>query len=178
MYTVKSGDSLWKIARQQNVSVAAIKQANNLSSDSLKIGQKLHIPAPAMASASASTTPGATPSGISAGIATTANSEWREPGTYTENGQTMHVVDVGESPSVIARKYGVKVDELMKANSISDAKRIWVGEKLVIPTAQSQESTPPPAAAPTATTTPASAPTAPPVTAAPIVSAKPPTTGN
>src|ERR1700693_4152465 len=43
-YTVKSGDSLWKIARLQNVSVAAIKQANNLSGDSLKVGQKLHLP--------------------------------------------------------------------------------------------------------------------------------------
>src|SRR5437867_3528806 len=55
MYTVKSGDSLWKIARQQNVSVAAIKQANNLSGDSLKIGQKLHLPT-AVAGATPATT--------------------------------------------------------------------------------------------------------------------------
>jgi LysM repeat protein len=47
----------------------------------------------------------------------------------------------------------MKVDDLMKANAISDAKRIVVGQKLVIPAQQ-------PAAAPAAEI------------AAPIVSAK------
>jgi len=135
IYTVKSGDSLWKIARQQNVSVASIKQANNLSSDSLKVGQKLHLPSQT-ATTAATTTASATPSApaASAGIATSPYAEWREPGTYTENGQTIHVVDIGESPAIIAKKYGVKVDDLMKANGISDARRIVVGQKLVIPT--------------------------------------------
>ncbi len=154
MYTVKSGDSLWKIARQQNVSVAAIKSANSLTSDSLKIGQKLHLPT---ATATAGTVPSAP--AASAGIAATSPyAEWREPGTYTENGQTVHVVDIGESPAIIAKKYGVKVDDLMKANNVSDAKRIVVGQKLVIPTQlQSAPST---------------------AVAAPIVSAKQASVGN
>jgi LysM repeat protein len=141
-YTVKSGDSLWKIARQQNISVASIKSANNLSSDSLKIGQKLHLP-------TATTTASATPSApaASAGIATSPYAEWREPGTYTENGQTIHVVDIGESPAVIAQKYGVKVGDLMKFNNISDARRIVVGQKLVIPTQQQSAPAPVPATA-------------------------------
>ena len=155
MYTVKSGDSLWKIARQQNISVAAIKQANSLSGDSLKIGQKLHIPTATATATPPTTTASAIPSApaVSAGIASSPYSEWREPGTYNENGQTIHIVDIGESPAVIAKKYNVKVDDLMKANAISDAKRIVVGQKLVIPAQQ-------PAAAPAAEI------------AAPIVSAK------
>ena len=43
-YTVKSGDSLWKIATNYGVSVNALKQANGLSSDLLSIGQILVIP--------------------------------------------------------------------------------------------------------------------------------------
>ena len=43
-YTVKSGDSLWEIARRNNTTVAKIKSANGLSSDNLSIGQKLKLP--------------------------------------------------------------------------------------------------------------------------------------
>ena len=42
-YTVKSGDSLWSIAKKYNTSVDSIKKKNNLSSNALSIGQKLII---------------------------------------------------------------------------------------------------------------------------------------
>ncbi len=44
IYTVVAGDNLYQIARRYNTSVSAIKDANNLISDSLSIGQKLIIP--------------------------------------------------------------------------------------------------------------------------------------
>ncbi len=43
-YTVKSGDSLGKIAAQFGVGVNALKSANGLSSDNIRIGQVLKIP--------------------------------------------------------------------------------------------------------------------------------------
>ncbi|MDE6284236.1 MAG: LysM peptidoglycan-binding domain-containing protein [Bacilli bacterium] len=43
-YTVKSGDTLWSIARKYNVSVDELKQANNLSGNLLNVGQNLIIP--------------------------------------------------------------------------------------------------------------------------------------
>ena len=73
---------------------------------------------------------------------------------HADNGQTAHVVDIGESPASIAKKYNVSIAELMKANNISDSKRVTVGRKLVIPSAA--------APAPVTTITPA--------VAAPIVS--------
>jgi LysM repeat protein len=44
MYVVKSGDTLGAIAKQFQVSVDDLKQANNLDSDLLQLGQKLVIP--------------------------------------------------------------------------------------------------------------------------------------
>jgi len=166
MYTVKSGDSLWKIARQKSVSVAALKQANNLSGDSLKVGQALHIP-----TATAKTVTDSTGTTVSAGIAPTASAAWQTPGTYTENGQTIHVVDFNESPGTIAKKYGVKLDDLLKANNITDPRKVQYGQRLVIPSAQPIASASA-VATPVANTasTAAAAPTAPAVSA-PVVSA-------
>ena len=43
-YIVKSGDSLWSIAKKYNISVNDLKQANNLTGNGLSINQKLIIP--------------------------------------------------------------------------------------------------------------------------------------
>jgi hypothetical protein len=44
VYRVREGDSLWTIARRHGVSVARIKEANDLRSSRLAIGQKIVIP--------------------------------------------------------------------------------------------------------------------------------------
>jgi hypothetical protein len=43
-YTVRSGDSLWSIARRQSTSVARLKEANALRSSRIQPGQVLTIP--------------------------------------------------------------------------------------------------------------------------------------
>ena len=43
VYTVKSGDTLWSIAKSHNVTIDHIKKKNNLKSDELKVGQKLKL---------------------------------------------------------------------------------------------------------------------------------------
>ena len=44
-YTVRSGDTLSVIARRNGVSLSELRRANNLSGDSIRVGQKLSIPA-------------------------------------------------------------------------------------------------------------------------------------
>jgi LysM repeat protein len=69
-YVVKKGDSLWKIAKVQGTTIAALKAANNLTSDSLKVGQKLTIPAK-VAPATTVSAPVTTPAGATTAPATT-----------------------------------------------------------------------------------------------------------
>jgi LysM repeat protein len=52
-YTVKSGDTLTKIAKSHGTTIKAIESENNLSTTKIKVGQKLKIPAAAVASAPA-----------------------------------------------------------------------------------------------------------------------------
>jgi len=52
-YAVKSGDTLTKIAKSHGTTVKAIEAENNLSTTKIKVGQKLKIPAAAVASAPA-----------------------------------------------------------------------------------------------------------------------------
>ncbi len=43
-YSVKSGDTLWEIARRYNVEMSALRNANNLSGNTIRPGQELNIP--------------------------------------------------------------------------------------------------------------------------------------
>ena len=56
-YAVKSGDNLTKIAAQFGTTVKALRAANGLKTDSIKVGQKLKIPAKASAPVAVPTAP-------------------------------------------------------------------------------------------------------------------------
>ncbi len=55
-------------------------------------------------------------------------------------GSIVHVVQRGENLFRIALRYGVTVDALVAANGLSDASRIYAGQRLVIPTGGSAPS--------------------------------------
>ncbi|MDB5045422.1 MAG: lipoprotein [Deinococcus sp.] len=44
VYRVQAGDTLWKLAQQSGVTVAALQQLNDLSGQTLEIGQVLKLP--------------------------------------------------------------------------------------------------------------------------------------
>jgi len=104
-YTVKSGDSLWKIANSFGVTVDSIIQTNNLSSTTLSIGQQLIIPG-------ASTTP--------------------EPTPPEDNETQLYVVKSGDSLWSIARQFNTTVSEIRATNNLtSDV--LSIGQLLRIP---------------------------------------------
>jgi len=51
VYTVKSGDTLTKIAAEHGTTIRALRAANDLKTDKIKVGQKLKIPTKAVAPA-------------------------------------------------------------------------------------------------------------------------------
>jgi len=57
IYTVKSGDNLTKIATKFGTTIKALRAANDLKTDSIKVGQKLTVPVAGSAPATAPVAP-------------------------------------------------------------------------------------------------------------------------
>jgi LysM repeat protein len=116
-YTVRRGDTLSKIANQYDTTVRALKAANGKGSDMIRVGEELIIPvggantsAPAASSVSASTSVSAP--------------------NISASGSRTHTVKAGEYPAQIARMYGMTTGELLAMNSITDPRKLRVGQQL------------------------------------------------
>ncbi len=128
-YVVKKGDTLGKIAKRNKVSLTELAAANKMEKNAaLKIGQKLILPGKTTTVASAA------PSAPASATAST--------------GSKTHLVKSGESPTSIAKLYGISVQTLMKANRITDPRKMRVNQKLVIPVARVADLAPAPAPMP------------------------------
>jgi LysM repeat protein len=115
---VQKGDSLSAIASRNGTSVQALKAMNNLRNDTIYVGQKLLVPDSGSTSTS-TVTPQSTPR-TSSTLSSTSGMK-----TYT--------VKAGDTPSGIARQFGLSSKELMAANNITDPRKLYVGQNLVIP---------------------------------------------
>jgi len=121
---VKQGDVLEKIARAHKTTVSAIKKANHLDSEWLSIGQVLKIP---------SNEPNAHASKTSA---TTPQIEIRqEPikvSKPAEDEPVYYVIKSGDNPWKIAKQFGVKYDEILRLNKMSEekARNLKIGDRI------------------------------------------------
>lgn len=150
IYTVKKGDSLWKIANKYNTTVEKLKSANNLKTNTLSVGQKLVIP-------SISVSPEVSDTYIVQkgdslwSIANKFNmtvSELKNLNNLTNNllsigqvlkikdsssnGETTYTVQKGDSLWVIANKYGITTEELKNYNKLT-SNLLSIGQVLKIP---------------------------------------------
>jgi LysM repeat protein len=127
-YTVARGDSLWSIAKANQISRTDLAAANSIAATSvLHVGQKLIIPSKPLqnpAPAAAPSAPAASSGPAAAGL---------PPAPKTSGEQERHVVRMGETLGSIARKYGVRQGDIAVANNITDPRRIQPGQELVIP---------------------------------------------
>lgn len=102
-YTVKSGDTLYKIANQFGLSLNELKSINNLSTNNLSIGQVLKVK--------------------------------KDNGNdnATNDKSSTYTVKSGDTLYSISRKLNVSVDEIKKANNLAN-NLLTVGQILQIPT--------------------------------------------
>lgn len=127
-YTVKSGDSLWTIAKKNHLTVSDLAKENNLKTSApLREGQKLLIPSKPVAAMAAPELAGAAPGAKPADAATA------RPGAKASSDSVKHVVKSGETLGTIAKKYGVRSSDLAVANNITDPQKIYAGMELIIP---------------------------------------------
>ncbi len=105
-HTVVPGNTLSGLARYYGTTVQAIMQANGLSSTTIYVGQVLYIP-----------TGGGSGGGGGGG------------GSCSQ----YYYVQPGDTLSGIARWFGVSVSALAQCNGITNPSRIYVGQRLCIP---------------------------------------------
>ncbi len=110
-YTVKSGDTLGKIAARHGVSAASIQSANNMRGTVVKRGEVLTIP-------------GTSSTAVSSAKVT-------ETTSYSSAGSRYTVVR-GDSLGSISRKFGVSVASIQSANNLNGSV-IKYGQVLTIP---------------------------------------------
>ncbi len=111
-YTVKSGDTLWGLSKEYNVSFAALLEANGMSRDSqLRVGQEILVP-----------------SDYGEGMIeeeTVVESE-------TVPGTTIYEVRRGDTLSEIAVRAGTSVSRIKNLNNMG-SDRIRIGQRLIVP---------------------------------------------
>lgn len=112
VYAIRSGDSWYRLSRLYNVPVSVLKRVNNYRSNLIRPGQRVMIP-------------------LSSRTAKAVNSHAKTRRIASKRGN--YVVARGDTLWDISRTYGVSVNTLLRANGMTSAKRLQIGQKLYIP---------------------------------------------
>ncbi len=115
VYNVKLGDTLTGIATSLNVTVADLKAANSMGSDSIRIGQVLNLPA--------AKSPAETP------VVAAKPVEHSDAKVSTKT----YTVKSGDRLIFIAKKFGVSQEDLVAFNRIKDPAKLQIGQTIKIP---------------------------------------------
>lgn len=102
-HVVKSGDSLWIIAKRYGTTTKKIQEMNHLSTTRLRINQVLTVPSKAPVAAKA-----------------------------TRGGNGTYYVQRGDSPYLIARRHNIPLNRFLKINNLTPRSTIYPGQSVRI----------------------------------------------
>lgn len=114
-YQVKSGDTLGKIARQNNLTLGELKRINRLSSNTIRLGQALFIP-----------------TASKPGKHYSFSLNERVARNQGKGRVQRYKVRSGDSLWSISRKFGVNYEDIARWNKLSVNGTLKLGQKLVI----------------------------------------------
>lgn len=121
-YVVKKGDTLYSISRKYQITVPELRAANNLSeNDVLKVGVKLVIPSADIENAAA--------------LSASKTAETKP--NVSSKSATSYIVQKGDTLYGIARKYNIKLNELLSLNNLDNSSTIKIGQKILVPAGSS-----------------------------------------
>lgn len=121
-HQVSRGETLISIANNYGVSTQDIREANELDTDVIMVGQKLKIP-----NGNSTKSTGKSTKAVKA-----AKTEKSTGKAVADNGNRTHTVKRGETLGAIAKKYDISINDLKKANNIQGS-NLKAGQKLKIP---------------------------------------------
>ena len=122
-HTVVAGETFYGIARRYGVTAAQLRALNpDVDMDALEVGDELRLPAGARDSRAAAQPRPQAPAGT--------GGQTQQP----RRGTRSHVVAAGETLFGIARRYGVTVDAIRRANQM-ETDQVRIGQRIVIPPA-------------------------------------------
>ena len=140
-YTVKSGDSLWTIARRYGLKTDDLRQANGLTSDTLRVGQVLTLKAAADGAKPKAAAAGAKPKAAAPEKGAKKAPKGADAGKPASVQQTSnriaglsadkHVVKSGDNLWTLARRYKVKEDDLREWNNLKSS-NLHIGQVLLL----------------------------------------------
>lgn len=115
-HVVKAGDTLTNLCKTYDINKNTLLKANGLRQEQLVLGQRLRIPIQQI-------TYQMTDRKRMAGEPLLAN---------PAGNRLTHTIQPGENLGILAKRYGVSVEQLRAWNKISDPRRLKVGQKLDI----------------------------------------------
>lgn len=120
-YTITRGDTLWSIAKRNNISLDDLREWNNLSGNLIHANQNLVV-----------SNPLGTPNVGDKAPSDKEHTTSKPSDTPTQAAQQTHTVGRGEYLYAIARQYGVSVSQLSEWNNLTTSSVIHPRDQIIV----------------------------------------------
>lgn len=140
VYRIRSGDSLYTVARKYRTTVAYLRDLNDISRRTkLRVGMKLYVPDRTPAQSRSSTVASVRKGPVKKTPAASPELTQAQAAVSNDSGR-FYIVQSGDSLYTIAQRYSTSVSALQKINNLGRGRMLKVGIKLRLPSQEADGS--------------------------------------